>query len=145
MKHMIALLFVFLSSSAMPAYAGDIGGGIGLGYPGSGLSFYADLSDDHFTQGLLGYGQGEMTLTGDFCFIYKDLARSIPTINPYYGIGASVVTTSGVGARIPVGVTFGFPEAPIQFALEVVPSLLLVPETRGALGFTAIVRYLFPI
>lgn len=145
MKNFISILgLMLLTLFAARAY-GAVGGGIGLGYPGSGISLYGDLDESHFVQGLLGYGRGELSATGDYCFLYKDLARSIPTINPYYGIGASVVTRSGIGARIPLGVNFGFPEAPIQFAVEVVPSLLILPETRGMIGFTLIVRYLFDL
>lgn len=63
----------------------------------------------------------------------------------YYGIGGRIKfeDKSKVGIRVPLGINYLFPRAPLDFFLEIVPILDLAPSTdfsmNGAIGF----RYFF--
>jgi hypothetical protein len=63
----------------------------------------------------------------------------------YYGIGASVVLASSVGAgiRVPVGLEYIFANAPFDIFLEVVPMLAVVPSTSFGVNAGLGARYFF--
>jgi len=63
----------------------------------------------------------------------------------FYGIGGRAVFANDtfVGARIPLGLTYIAPEAPLEFFLEVAPVLNLIPDTDGDADGGIGVRYYF--
>lgn len=62
-----------------------------------------------------------------------------------YGIGGRAIFSNDtfVGARIPLGLTYLAPEAPLEFFLEVAPVLNLIPDTDGDADGGIGVRYYF--
>ena len=63
----------------------------------------------------------------------------------FYGIGGRAIFSNDtfVGARIPLGLTYLAPEAPLEFFLEVAPVLNLIPYTDGVADGGIGVRYYF--
>ncbi len=64
----------------------------------------------------------------------------------YYGIGGRVRWSRDVarlGIRIPLGVTYLFPGAPLDAFFEVVPVFDVVPDTRLILNLSIGMRYYF--
>jgi hypothetical protein len=63
----------------------------------------------------------------------------------YYGIGGRIKfdNHSKVGIRIPVGINYIFPEAPLDIFFEIVPLLDLAPSTEFGLNGAIGTRYFF--
>lgn len=63
----------------------------------------------------------------------------------FYGVGGRVILDNEtfVGARIPLGLSYLAPEAPLEFFIEVAPVLNLTPNTDGDADGGIGVRYYF--
>jgi hypothetical protein len=63
----------------------------------------------------------------------------------YYGIGGRIKfeNDSKVGIRIPVGINYILPEAPLDIFFEIVPLLDLAPGTEFGLNGAIGIRYFF--
>lgn len=83
-------------------------------------------------------------------YLIHDTSGSIPELKGslpwYYGIGGRVKADEGntrVGVRIPVGISYMFVDAPLDFFAEVAPVVDIAPDVslrlNGALGL----RYYF--
>ncbi len=61
----------------------------------------------------------------------------------YYGIGAVLGLNDDVtlGLRVPIGITYLFPKAPVDIFFELSPGLRLVPATRFRIGAALGARY----
>lgn len=93
------------------------------------------------------------SLSNDWMLINADFLRhsySVFNVNKgsmplYYGLGASLGlgTDFILGARVPVGISYIFADAPLDVFLEVAPVLMLIPdidfELQGGVG----IRYYF--
>ena len=64
----------------------------------------------------------------------------------YYGVGGRVKLEdedTRLGVRIPMGVSYHFPDAPLDAFFEVVPVFDVVPETRLVLNLGIGIRFFF--
>lgn len=63
----------------------------------------------------------------------------------FYGLGGRAIFANDTffGARIPLGLTYLAPEAPLEFYLEVAPVINLIPDTDGDADGGIGVRYYF--
>ncbi len=112
---------------------------VGVGFFG-GASFDAHVDYHFYTKPLLRHSHFDLPLYvgvgGRFNFWFEDGDRH------YWG-GKSKSGRVGVGVRVPVGVAFHFNKVPVDFFLEIVPGLGVVPgvgvHLDGAIG----ARYFF--
>lgn len=118
----------------------NLGAGISFVGP-TGISLYGETSVDRFVQASFGsMGKGDYQGTLDYAFSAPHYFATVPNLTPYWGVGLVGVhdsdrykyypdrvrkaETDFIGARIPVGVNFVIPRAPLQVAAEVAPSVV---------------------
>jgi hypothetical protein len=85
-------------------------------------------------------------LHGDFLFHNLHLSQEVKgKFLTYYGIGVKVefADSNKVGLRIPLGIDYIFPKAPLDVFFEVVPLLELVPATESDLKAAVGIRFVF--
>jgi hypothetical protein len=85
-------------------------------------------------------------LHGDFLFHDQHLSEEVKgKFLTYYGIGAKVefADSNKAGLRIPLGINYIFPKAPLDVFFEIVPLLDLVPATEGDLKAAIGIRFVF--
>jgi len=125
-----------------------LGLGIILGEP-TGISAKAWLSPSTAVDAALAWSFGKdaaLHIHADYLFhnyFVKD--SNSGEVQLYYGIGAKIrfERDSRIGARIPLGFSYLFKNAPIDFFLEFVPGLDLLPATAFSLNIAIGVRYYF--
>ena len=64
----------------------------------------------------------------------------------YYGVGGRVKwgeEDSRIGVRIPLGVAYHFPDAPLDTFMEVVPVFDILPESKLVLNLSIGMRFYF--
>jgi hypothetical protein len=91
-------------------------------------------------------GDDFLYLHGDFLFHSSHLSQDVKgKFLTYYGIGTKVefADSNEVGLRIPLGVDYIFPKAPLDVFFEIVPLLDLVPATEGDLKAAIGIRFVF--
>ncbi len=156
-----ALLTLMPRASAQQgAPGGAKPSGIGIAIGGiSGISGYHRLDPLHFMQGTLAlsnYGNA-FAIAADYGIYAPKLFEYSKHVVAYYGLGGMLVKLPRlvffgndvtrdrvyVGARIPLGVQFFIPDAPLQLGLEMTPGMFIVPATYVSLDATFLVRFLF--
>jgi hypothetical protein len=151
-KYKIAVLGILISACLnQPAYAQhDFGLGIIVGEP-TGLSGKLWLSQNSAIDGAAAWsfeGEDAFHLHMDYLLhsfnVIKVDEGKLPI---YYGIGGRIKfeeeDNARVGLRIPVGLEYIFTGERVDFFLEVVPLLDLVPDTDFSLNGGIGVRYFF--
>ena len=142
------LLSLVLFTPAVFADRGPFGLGIILGEP-TGISAKLWLGDSHAVDGAVAWSfqdDGAFYVHGSYLYHMHDLIPvekgSLPV---YVGIGGkfSLRDDPYVGVRIPVGLVYHFPTAPLDVFLEVAPGLGLVPSTKADWGAGLGLRYYF--
>ena len=143
--------------------AADTGNRVGVGVAfsgGPGVSVYADAGYQNFVQGAIGFAPlGSYAVTGDYAFGYRNAVSNLPSLTPYWGLGAVMLhdqsnqwpryareentSTTYVGARMPLGLNFVIPKTPVQLGAELAPTLLLTPRTYSYLQGGVSARVLF--
>jgi len=149
---------------ASPAHAagGPFGLGIILGEP-TGLSAKVFLADSHAVDAAL-----DWSFVDDALYVHADYLLHFPGLFgarmpgaprhqwlPYVGIGGKVLlrddrsrpkgeeSRNRLGARVPFGLAWHPPTVSVDVFLEVVPALVLLPETDFDLDAGLGVRYFF--
>ncbi|MGB9856619.1 MAG: hypothetical protein ACPLKX_00555 [Dictyoglomaceae bacterium] len=148
MKKKILFLSILLIFILNLSFAENFGVGIIIGEP-TGLSFRVWQNKINALDFGLAWNIGQINLLhlyGDYVYynysIFKIKTGSLPF---YYGIGGRILIGNEVkfGVRIPLGIVYIPPKMPLDFFLELVPILEVIPSTKfdlsGALG----VRYYF--
>ena len=155
LKNVVILTITILifSSSGLHAQnnSGDLGVGFILGEP-TGLSLkYWSGGNNAFDLGVawsFGDSEANVHIHGDY-LIHKfdliDVERgSLPF---YYGLGARFNIRGNqdarVGLRIPLGLSYYFPNDPIEVFFEIVPVLDLAPSTSFSGNSGLGMRYYF--
>lgn len=136
-KKLICLLALVLSSSVFAA-GGANGLGIVFGDP-SGITFQHKINERQFADFYFAYTwDDEVIFMGDYKFRLPGLLQTEVPIMPYVGIGAFFKFEDhdhnddvAIGARIPLGLEWKIPEAPITVFGELVPALRVVKRTDG--------------
>ena len=147
----LPLIFVLMSGLLISNALADISGlglGVILGEP-TGLSAKIWTTKSTAFDGAIAwsfYKNINLHIHADLLFhkfrCFKEKRGNLPF---YFGIGGRIKLEekSRVGARFPLGIEYIFTEAPMDFFLEFVPILDLMPGTdyrfNGAFGF----RYFF--
>ncbi len=141
----IALLAVFtLSISAQDS---GIGAGLIIGEPTGFSAKYWLSSNDALDAGVA------WSMTNNWFHVHADYLRHFFDVIPvesgklplYAGIGARIGFGNDIvfGVRIPLGINYLFAEYPIDIFLEVVPGILITPDTKFDMGGGIGVRYWF--
>ncbi|KAA0265805.1 MAG: hypothetical protein EDM75_01650 [Chlorobiota bacterium] len=138
---------LFLTISAY-AQTGGFGLGIIVGEP-TGLSGKYYLSESHAIDGAVAWSfKKDAALHIHADYLYHDnsfLNVTKGRLPLYVGIGGRIKLQdkSRIGVRVPVGIAYEFPKAPVDVFVEIVPLLDIIPDTQfdfnGAIG----VRYYF--
>ena len=85
-------------------------------------------------------------LHGDFLFHDQHLSQDVKgKFLTYYGIGAKVefADSNKFGLRIPLGIDYVFPRAPLDVFFEIVPQLDFAPATEADLKAAVGIRFVF--
>jgi len=85
-------------------------------------------------------------LHGDFLLHHQHLSQEVKgKFSTYYGMGAKFefADSNKVGLRIPLGIDYFFPKAPLDVFFEIVPLLELTPATEGDLKAAIGIRFVF--
>jgi hypothetical protein len=146
-----AAICTAFSSNADARTTDGLGVGIIVGEP-TGVSIKKWTDDTHAVDAALAFS---LTDGNSFQFhadylIHDTTALTTPELKGstpwYYGIGGRIKADSGntrVGIRVPVGISYLFADAPLDFFAEVAPVLDVAPDVslrfNGALGL----RYYF--
>ena len=152
-RTLLSLLFLItFSVAATSAHAqnepakGNTGLGIILGSP-SGISLKHWNSSNRAVDAGLAWnfaGEDAISVHGDYLW-HSWLSAEEGDFAVYYGIGAQALfsNNSTIGARIPIGLTYLFEEAPLDVFVEIAPIFEVIPNTEfegsGGLG----VRFYF--
>ena len=144
------LILTFACLSLAPGYAGAqnegrTGLGLMIGEP-TGISFKHWTSDRNAFDAGFAWSLGQydsIHLHGDYLWHNFSALGNVEEgeLPFYYGVGARVAFNDKeavIGARVPVGISYIFEDAPLDLFLEVAPTLNLIPATdfdiNGALG-----------
>ena len=154
-KNMRKLLFVTASALAASGSVSGIGIGIIAGDP-TGISLKQWLNDKTAVDAGIGWtfsGEDSFHLHADYLihnFEILENGKMKGSLPIYYGIGGRYRYEeddgggdSVFGVRVPVGISYIFPEAPVDIFFEVVPVLDLFPDTELEINAGVGVRYYF--
>ena len=163
MKNLFIILALMVSFSASAKNKG-FGLGVILGDP-TGLSGKYFLGGNDAIDGGLAYGHHELILFGDYLRHFPGkFGRQnafVANLTPYVGIGPAFAFGDGndkhnhrfihdddddfaFGGRIPLGAEWMAPDMPLGVSLEIVPGMVLIPETDAFVQGGLAVRYYFP-
>jgi hypothetical protein len=145
---LITSIMLFLLAGNVARANGNTGVGIIIGEP-TGICAVKKMSDTNSLAAALAWsldGKSSLHLHADYLFHRNDLLP-LPF---YYGIGGRVKlvednkndeTDAYIGLRVPLGVTYLFPDFPIDCFLEIVPLFDLLPGTGLDLNAAIGIRY----
>jgi len=159
---------ILLSSGFALADAVDsqLGVGVSVGSD-DGVTMLYKYSEENALQGGLSIGDQQKSASLDYLKLYnKSIGNGEGVVVPYVGVGGfyskesakevvkmenengSVIVKEGrdgekVGVRIPIGLQINVPKTPMQFAVELAPSLQVEPEVNSYLDSMLGVRVMF--
>ncbi len=125
-----------------------LGVGVIIGDPtGISLKYWKSAEQAYQFGGAWSFvGEGAVHLYGDFLLHYTHVIQQAPVgFRTYLGLGGRMkfARLFRAGFRIPLGLSYQFPNAPLDFFLEVVPIMDIIPETRLQLNGGFGIRYYF--
>lgn len=135
-----------IDSTAQNTNAGKTGLGVMIGEP-TGITLKSWTSQNTaFDVGLAWSlsGNDDIYVHADHQW-HKPLEVEKGSLSFFYGIGARAIFSNDTffGARIPLGLSYLAPEAPLEFYLEVAPVINLIPDTDGDADGGIGIRYYF--
>ncbi|MEQ9091040.1 MAG: hypothetical protein RIE52_08105 [Balneola sp.] len=135
-----------VDSTAQNTNAGKTGLGVMIGEP-TGITLKSWTSQNTaFDVGLAWSlsGNDDIYVHADHQW-HKPLEVEKGNLAFFYGIGARAIFSNDTffGARIPLGLSYLAPEAPLEFYLEVAPVINLIPDTDGDADGGIGIRYYF--
>ena len=144
---LFAVLFMVITESPAHAQQRSFGAGVIIGDPTGFTAKYWKSKENAYDFGLawaLG-DNGAVLIYGDYIWHRFEITGEART-PLYFGVGAwfgANDNRTGLGARIPLGVTHIFARDPIDVFFEIVPAISIVPDTdldvQGGFG----IRYYF--
>lgn len=157
MKRILFSLILLTIACSRPAMAsssytpGLTGFGISVGDFG-GITLYHKLSEQSFVQAMI---SRYLTVAGDYAMTFPNAVPTIPDLTPFVGAGGFLFSTrywdvyedraartAGIGARIPLGVMFQIPNAPIHLHADITPSCTVIPFVESFLAVQLGVRFI---
>lgn len=151
MKRMLFLaILVFAGFQDASAQASGFGLGVIVGEP-TGISAKKWLNQEtalDFAAAWSFEGENSFSLHADYLFhnfwVFKVEERRLPV---YIGVGGRLKfrdrKDDKLGARFPLGINYHLRNLPVDFFLEVVPILELIPSTDFVLNAAIGARYFF--
>jgi len=141
----IALIFIFLGG--VVTAEGNFGLGAMVGEP-SGITGKLYLSESIAVDSTVSWSfiNDKLYIHSDYLHHFPGIFGSdIPTLAGYTGIGGMIELKDNpeIGLRIPFGLSYMIPDTPVELFFEIVPMVLLAPETDGALNGGLGARYYF--
>lgn len=143
----LAFTAIFTTKSfAQDTNAGKTGLGVMIGEP-TGITLKSWTNEQNaFDVGLAWSlsGTDDLYVHADYQW-HKPLEVEQGNLSFFYGLGARAIFSSDTffGARIPLGLSYLAPEAPLEFYLEVAPVINLIPDTDGDADGGIGIRYYF--
>lgn len=141
------LCLMLASQQPVQGQQRSFGAGILIGNPTGFTGKYWKSRENAYAFGLawsLG-SNGSVLVYGDYLWHRFEITGE-PRTPLYFGVGAwigSHENSTGLGARIPLGIMHLLSKDPIEVFLEIVPSISLIPDTdldvQGGIGL----RYYF--
>ena len=149
MRFFMMLIFFMasLSAQAKPSQ-GRLGVGLMLGEP-SGLSFKLFVDRRHAFDAGLSYSilDHAVHVHADYLLHFPGQIKPLEQLKggqwiPYAGIGGKLRVfdrdgnnaSNGLSVRLPLGVTFHPRGLPLDFFIELVPGMRVLPETEAEIG-----------
>ena len=161
MKKLVFLMLFMGSVFASQAQSNyNTGIGIALGSP-SGLNVKHFVNDNAAIQGIAGWYFNNYKSSVGLTALYQihRVAFDVPDLLWYYGLGGHVgvatwdnddddpnndnESTAWIGIDLCIGLEYTIPNAPINFSLELVPGINLLPGTEPGIGADLGIRYVF--
>lgn len=149
------LFFITAAAVASQVPLSGIGVGIMAGDP-TGISIKSWINDKTAIDGGVGWsfsGEDSFQMHADYLFHNFEILETATmegSLPLYYGIGGRYRYEeddgggdSVFGVRVPIGVSYIFPESPIDVFAEIVPILDLIPDTEIELNAAVGIRYYF--
>ncbi len=145
MKKIIILSIIVVFVVGLSAQSSGLGLGIILGEPtGISAKMWTDSNTAFDAAAAWSFGnEGALHLHADMIVHnFNLLNESFPV---YYGFGAQInlADDPNLGLRLPLGILYKVESEPIDFFLEFVPVLNLLPDTGFNLNSALGVRYFF--
>ena len=147
MKKVLFILLIGILSLNLSAQDSGFGLGVIIGEP-TGVSLKTWVSQKHAVDAGIAW-----SLSNDWLNIHADyLIHNFELINVskgqlpfYFGFGAKfgIGNDFSFGARIPVGLSYLFEDAPLDVFVEVVPALRLISEIKFEMDGGIGIRYWF--
>ena len=143
----IAFIGLFTATSnAQDTNGGKTGLGVMIGEP-TGITLKSWTNEKNaFDVGLAWSlsGTDDIYVHADYQW-HKPLDVEKGNLSFFYGLGARAIFSNDTffGARIPLGLSYLAPEAPLEFYLEVAPVINLIPDTDGDADGGIGIRYYF--
>jgi hypothetical protein len=145
----LVFIFVFMFVTSNVSAAGNNGIGIVLGVP-TGVTFQHRYTERHFADYYFAYTwDKEWMFMGDYKIHLPGLFRDVP-FTSYVGVGAYFKVEDkkhnddiALGIRVPLGVDWQVPDAPVVFFGELVPGLRIIKSTDGELQAGVGARYYY--
>lgn len=151
-KIILFAAFIVILASISTFAQSKFGLGIIVGEP-TGISGKLFVSKDNAIDGAIAWSfheYGSMHIHGDYLFHFYDVfTNEVPL---YVGVGGRIKfqntneekgDDTKFGARIPVGIAYMPPKAPIDVFVEIVPMLDLTPSTEFTFNAAVGIRYWF--
>lgn len=147
MKKAIIILLLTVFSLGVSAQDKNLGAGLIIGEPTGFSAKYWLGSYDALDAGVA------WSMTNGWFHVHADYLRHFFDVIPvevgklplYAGVGARIGFGSEIvlGLRIPLGINYLFQDYPLDIFLEVVPGILITPDTQFDMGGGIGVRYWF--
>ncbi len=135
MKKFLFLGLLFLSAVAHAERAGSLGAGVTIGDPfGPTLKYW--VTNEQAIDVGIGF-EDDAVIYGDYLWHNFQLIPAVRGVKiaPYIGFGPRIQfrdhADDTFGFRVPLGIDFLLPQAPIEFFAELVPVFQVSPDTDG--------------
>lgn len=148
MKKTITVAFLVVTFCFCSAFAagGNFGLGIIIGEP-TGLSCKYWMGSDKAIDGAAAWHLGDngyLNIHADYLLHNRSLIQS--NVPLYFGLGVGIgfhEEDARIGIRIPLGISYEFPNSPLDAFLEIAPALRILPNTGFGIGAGLGLRFYF--
>ncbi len=141
------LIFILMVLGSITAAEKNLGLGVSLGEP-TGITGKLFISDNSAVDATLSWSfiKDKLYVHSDYLHhFYGIFGADFPSLIAYTGIGGMIELKENpeIGVRVPFGLSYTFPNTPIEVFFELGPVVLLAPETSGDLTGGVGARYYF--
>lgn len=144
-KFLLAFILLFVGINSLNLNAQQWGIGARMGY-WDGSAFSLDVKKYNPSSSMEFIGTYYDNNNLEFTFLYQWKREFAENFNFYFGYGASVADYDhdlGVAFDGVLGVEWFIPYSPLTVAIDWIPQLRLIPETKFCGNFSFILKYTF--